>query len=242
MRDIPPRIRLLLTVAAAGGFVFILMGSLASGDQQQIHLDKLIHGTGYALLGVLVIMGLPFRWYLPALIGIALAGIALEFAQKLAIAGRSFELDDMIVNSVGLVTGALLGFVLRQLWGFVRDELVEMADRKRLEHFEAGEVIFRENDPSDCLYVIRSGDIRLSRASHGAELEIGRASAGEVLGEMGVIQQCPRFATATVLEPVELYRMEASELTTTEEGRSHPAWPVLRTLAQRLREAGQRKT
>lgn len=240
MRDIPPRIRLLLTVAAAGGFVFILMGSLASGGQQQIRLDKLIHGTGYALLGILVIMGLPIRWYLPALAGIALAGVALEFAQKLAIAGRSFELDDMIVNSIGLAAGALLGFVLRQVWGYVRNELVELAERKRLRHFAPGDVVFRENDPSECLYVIRSGKIQVTRRTEDGDLQVGMAAEGEVLGEMGVIEQRPRFATATVLEPAVLYRMEASDLTATEEGRSHPAYPVLRTLARRLRQAGEK--
>jgi hypothetical protein len=235
MLDIPPRIRRVLTVAAAGGLIFIIIGSLATGSAQQIGLDKLIHGTGYALLGLLTVLGLPPIWYLPALIGIVGAGIGLEFAQKTVIAGRSFELDDVVANSTGLVIGMCAGFLLRMLWRYVGGEMAARAERKRLRRYADGQVIFKQGDPSHCFYIIRRGAVEILVTKDGAEISIARASRGEVLGEMGVIENLPRSATAVARGKTVLYRLERSDLEPSDDTEEHPAMIVARTLAARLR-------
>ena len=243
MFDIPPRIRFVLAVAAVGGFLFIAMGSLAAGASQQIHLDKLVHGTGYAMLGLLVILALPPIWYLPALVGITLAGVGLEIAQGMVLKGRDADWMDALVNAKGLALGACFGFLVRLTWNYLRKELAEAADRKRMCFFKKGDVVFREGDVSDCLYVIKNGSVRVSAKSEDGgdgEKEICVLAPGEVLGEMGVVEKLPRSATATAVENLALYRMEAERIEVGEEGREHPALHVARTLARRLREANQR--
>ena len=136
MFDIPPRIRLVLAVAAVGGLLFIAMGSLAAGTSQQIQLDKLVHGTGYAMLGLLVVLALPPVWYLPALFGIVLAGGCLEIAQGMVLKGRDADWMDALVNAKGLAIGACFGFLIRLTWNYIRKDMAATADRKRMRSFK----------------------------------------------------------------------------------------------------------
>lgn len=68
-----------------------------------------------------------------------------------------------------------------------------------------GEVLFREGDAGDNAYIIESGLIEISRrAGAGAEMIIGTASVGEMVGEMALIDSQPRSATAKALKPTVL--------------------------------------
>lgn len=67
--------------------------------------------------------------------------------------------------------------------------------------FSQGEVIFREGDPGQVLYMVRSGQVRIFvNGIHGSETSVilcGRP--GEVFGELAVIDGLPRSATAVAL-------------------------------------------
>lgn len=68
-----------------------------------------------------------------------------------------------------------------------------------------GEVLFREGDAGENAYIIESGLIEISRrAGAGAEMIIGTASVGEMVGEMALIDSQPRSATAKALKPTVL--------------------------------------
>ena len=238
MFDIPPRIRLLFAVAAVGAMIFIAMGSLSSGSSQQIEVDKLVHGIGYSILGLLVILALPPIWYLPALFWIGLAGAGLEIVQGTVLEGRRADWMDALANAKGLLLGAALGFLARLTWNYIKKDLADAADRKRIRFYRRGEVIFSEGDVSDCLYVIKRGCVRVSIDSGQKELAL--LYPDDVLGEMGVVERLPRSATATALDPCALYRMEAERIEAGAQGRDHPALHVARALARSLRQANEK--
>lgn len=240
MLDIPPRLRLVLTIAALGGLVFIVMGSLASAGGQQVGLDKVIHGAGYGLLGVLIVMGLPPIWYLPAMFGVVGAGVGLEFAQKRLLPGRFFEMEDVVANSTGLLVGMCVGFLARLLWGYVGSELATVAERRRLRRFGDGQVLFREGDGSDCFYLIRKGRVEILVRREGADVPLATAGQGEAVGEMGVIENLPRSATAIARGETVLYRLDHSDLEEKVGDQTHPALGLARVLAARLRAANAR--
>lgn len=73
------------------------------------------------------------------------------------------------------------------------------ADRVRLAE---GEELFREGEKADCGYVVASGSLTLSRP--GGELRVGRAS---LVGELALIADIQRPATATAAEPTEVLRI-----------------------------------
>jgi CRP-like cAMP-binding protein len=73
------------------------------------------------------------------------------------------------------------------------------ADRVRLG---AGDVLFREGERADSGYVVVSGAITLAR--RGVEKRVGRAT---LIGELALITDAARPATATATEPTELLRI-----------------------------------
>lgn len=64
----------------------------------------------------------------------------------------------------------------------------------------AGEVIFREGDPADCAYVIEQGHVQVTVNRDDEQVVLSDLGPGEILGEMAVIDQYSRTATATVIE------------------------------------------
>ncbi len=68
------------------------------------------------------------------------------------------------------------------------------------EHFQRGQVIFREGDKSKEAYFIVSGQVEISiNTAHGVQ-SLAKIEAGEIFGEMGMIMDRPRSATATAVE------------------------------------------
>ncbi len=68
----------------------------------------------------------------------------------------------------------------------------------------AGTVLFREGDSGDCMYVIQTGRIRISKEIPGGQNTVAVLGPGEFLGEMAILNSKPRTATAEVLEDAKL--------------------------------------
>src|SRR5207247_10638609 len=76
-----------------------------------------------------------------------------------------------------------------------------LAERGRPRHFAAGVVIIRQGDASDALHVITRGRVRVERGQAGeTPLVLAELGAGDVIGEMGLLDNAPRSATVTALE------------------------------------------
>lgn len=85
----------------------------------------------------------------------------------------------------------------------VRDEYKRaIAPRLEPRFFQKDEVIFREGEAGDALYVIRSGAVAvlLSEPLVGLQFEIARLRTGQVFGEMAVITEEKRSATCRAVE------------------------------------------
>ncbi len=67
---------------------------------------------------------------------------------------------------------------------------------KRLFVVEADAPIFLENEPSDYFYVIKQGAVRISRLMDREDFVIDILGPGEIFGEMAILENKPRLATA----------------------------------------------
>ena len=235
--DIPPRTRSVMIVVALLGMVAAVIGSLMAKQGVAIEADKIVHFVGYTLMGCLMILGFrPLLWPLGMLL-VAGMSAALELIQPLF--GRSCDWSgDFVTNCLAIVAGSCLGMVVRFVWSYIRTEMTNAEIRKATVGFGDGMTIFRQGEPSDKFYIIRSGQVVLTREANGATSEIGKAGPGEVVGEMGVLQNLPRSATATAKGRVWLYGMTLADLTDKRsDGQDHPGSVVSRVLAQRLRKS-----
>lgn len=66
--------------------------------------------------------------------------------------------------------------------------------------FEAGQTIFREGDAPDHAYLLESGAVEITAERAGRPVVLSRLGPGDLLGEMAVIDESPRTATAVALE------------------------------------------
>jgi hypothetical protein len=103
------------------------------------------------------------------------------------------------------------------------------------KEFATGDILFREGDPSEQVYRVRSGRIAIVKERPGAPLVLGRVREGEFLGEMGVVEELPRSATAQAETPVEVDVFEADEFMTLVCEDSALALKLIRRLSMRLR-------
>jgi CRP-like cAMP-binding protein len=88
-----------------------------------------------------------------------------------------------------------------------------LAERSFARRLRDGQILFTEGEPSDHLFVVRSGRIRIvARSPRGDELVLSVLGPGEVLGELSVIDQGPRSATAEALGEVELLAVAAADV------------------------------
>ena len=65
------------------------------------------------------------------------------------------------------------------------------------ETFQDGQVIFKEGDNGDWIYVVDEGEVELSKLTDGQKVLIEILKAGDIFGEMAYIDKTPRSATAT---------------------------------------------
>lgn len=93
-----------------------------------------------------------------------------------------------------------------------------------------GEVIFRAGDPADCAYVVTAGHIEIYTGSGADMCCIAVISAGQLLGEMAIIDNAPRSATAIAREAGLLTVIEHRQLV----ARLQTADPVLNLLIKVL--------
>jgi len=68
-------------------------------------------------------------------------------------------------------------------------------------YFETDEYLFRQGDNGDYAYIIESGMVEVSHRQGDSKLVLSNLGEGDVLGEMAIIDNLPRTATAQAVEP-----------------------------------------
>ena len=95
----------------------------------------------------------------------------------------------------------------------------------------AGGVIFREGEQADELFVIKSGYVRIQIGNR----MVAELTADDIFGEMALIDNEPRSATAVAITDVELVPITEKQFLFLVGQTPYFALKVMRTLAQRLR-------
>jgi CRP/FNR family cyclic AMP-dependent transcriptional regulator len=101
----------------------------------------------------------------------------------------------------------------------------------------AGTVLFREGEPGKEMFVIQSGKVRLTRTIRGVEKMLADLPAGEFFGEMSIINEKPRTATAVVLEDAQLLALDPRTFEAMIKANTEIAVRMIRKLASRLDQA-----
>jgi F420-non-reducing hydrogenase small subunit len=65
--------------------------------------------------------------------------------------------------------------------------------------YEKGEIICQEGDPGDCMYIIQSGAVEITRQKGSQEVVVAMLEQGDFFGEMALLDQQPRSATVKTM-------------------------------------------
>lgn len=128
--------------------------------------------------------------------------------------------------------------LFRDLPPDLRSELRAIAEERRLED---GTVIFKEGDPGDGLYVVRDGAVVISALITSTERRVfAHLRPGDFFGEMALLDERPRSATATAEGSVALAFLPRSKMATPLHVSPELALQVARVVSERLREFDRR--
>lgn len=94
--------------------------------------------------------------------------------------------------------------------GIPMGDLADVIRSVRIEKFDQGQVLFREGDEGDGLYLIQRGSVTVSREISGKESVISYVAAGNYIGEMALISNAPRSATIRAAVAVEALRLDGA--------------------------------
>jgi CRP-like cAMP-binding protein len=90
--------------------------------------------------------------------------------------------------------------LLARLSGRQRGRLASRATTRR---YRKGSIIVRQGDTSMSFYVVLAGSVRIEREGEAGGVDVDRVRPGGFFGEMGLIDDLPRAATAIAEEETE---------------------------------------
>ncbi len=106
--------------------------------------------------------------------------------------------------------------------------------------YRPGDVIIRQGEVGECMYVIQEGQVALVREQEGEEeVFLGVRSAGEILGEMALFEKEVQMATVRAVSQVRVLTVDKKNFM----GRVHEdpslAYRLFQLMSRRIREMSQ---
>jgi CRP/FNR family cyclic AMP-dependent transcriptional regulator len=103
--------------------------------------------------------------------------------------------------------------------------------------FAAGTVLFREGDEGREMFVIRTGQVAISKKVRDVEKQLSTLGPGEFFGEMSLLTKKPRTATAAVIADSRMLVIDPKTFEAMLRGNAEIAVRMIKMLADRLTEA-----
>jgi CRP-like cAMP-binding protein len=107
------------------------------------------------------------------------------------------------------------------------------------KHYKPGQVLFREAEPSNSLFIIQKGAVSIRKMKGKNFVEVAKIQPGEILGELSFFDRLPRSATAVAL--MEVDALEISFESMEKIYQSIPSYmkTIVASIADRLRKANE---
>jgi CRP-like cAMP-binding protein len=106
--------------------------------------------------------------------------------------------------------------------------------------FEAGEMIFSEFEPGDTFYLIQSGRVELLKIIGDIEKTLDILQPSEMFGEMAILENSPRSATAIALDTVKVLEFNQQNFDILMMGNPKIALTLLKMFTKRIYDSKRR--
>ena len=113
-------------------------------------------------------------------------------------------------------------------------------DTRLGRQYQNGEVIIKQGEEGDCIYVIQKGKVEVIDESGDAEIKIAELGETEFFGEMGLFQKDVRSATIRSIGETKVLTIDKKNFYQTIQKDPSIAYRLLERMSHRLREMNKK--
>jgi CRP-like cAMP-binding protein len=111
-------------------------------------------------------------------------------------------------------------------------EIADIVRIFKIEQKQDGQILCNEGDPGDCMYIVESGAVQISKKTEQGDLQVlATINAPTVVGEMALLDGAPRSATVKAVGSTQLYRIDRLQFGVLRNNWSTAAYKVIFNLA-----------
>ena len=149
----------------------------------------------------------PSPRYLFIAAALAILGLLTAVVYYLRFTPYTMVLFMMGGQGLILLAAACFGYAV---WSGIRARLRSIVEKR----YKAGDVVFRQGDRPDRLYVIGKGEVDVIRETPGKQdVVLTRLGEGQFFGEIGILSDTPRTATIRAVTDIEVLSIHRSYFT-----------------------------
>ena len=102
--------------------------------------------------------------------------------------------------------------------------------------YDDGEVIVRQGDKGDCMFVIQAGEVEIVHEDGETETRLAVRKEGDFFGEMAIFEQDVRSATVRTLGPARILTVDKKNFLRRVHEDPSLAYRIVQTMSRRIRE------
>ncbi len=115
--------------------------------------------------------------------------------------------DEQVLKKIDFIKG------LKLFEGIKKKHLIHVLENLQERKYLKGETIFAENDIGRALFIVFSGKVGIYRKNKNGENKlISEVNPGEFFGEMALLEEMPRTATAVASEETVVFMLFKTKL------------------------------
>jgi CRP/FNR family transcriptional regulator, cyclic AMP receptor protein len=115
-----------------------------------------------------------------------------------------------------------------------------MKNKKLGRQYKDGEVIIKQGDTGDCLYVIQEGKVEVIFESGNKEIKLAELGETEFFGEMGLFEKDVRSSTVRAMGDAKVMTIDKKNFYKTIQKDPTLAYRLLEKMSNRLRETNKK--
>jgi signal transduction histidine kinase len=119
--------------------------------------------------------------------------------------------------------------------GLDEEQLHRLVEMGEILDLAGGELLIREGDQADALYVVLSGEMDVTKRSGRSEIPVARVGPGALQGEIAALEGGRRLASVTAIGAAEVLRIPVTAVRELLGAGPDVALAVIRTAVERLR-------
>src|SRR5688572_1623970 len=107
------------------------------------------------------------------------------------------------------------------------------------EELAAGDYVFREGELGTEMFILQEGQVEILKTLDGVDEQLAVLEKGDFFGEMSLLEDLPRTATARAVTPCKLIRIDGATFDQMLRNKPEIAVRIMRKLSRRLRQTDQ---